>query len=163
MRKVFLFLVVSLLAGTTAFAQNDKPKDSRMRTFDKSEMIKMRTDRVAKVLDLTKEQSDSLLKLNTEFAGKMNGNRMFGRHQQMKNRDTTAIKARRQMIVNQKANMEEYNKRLKNFLTEEQMAKYNGMQKKMQNQMHKQRMQNFNNRRQMPRQPKKLQDSNDNQ
>ena len=104
----------------------------------------MRTDRMAKALGLSEAQKDSLLALNTEFADKMPAMRKPVSQQQMRAKDSTAVKARRELAATMRSNAEEYNKRLKNFLTEEQMAKYGELQKK--------RMQNRNGRHQMPRQ-----------
>lgn len=144
MKKVPLLLVVCLFAVVSVFAQNHRENGPRQHSFNKTEMVKMRTDRMAKALGLSGAQKDSLLALNTEFADKMPAMRKPVSQQQMRAKDSTAVKARRELAATMRSNAEEYNKRLKKFLTEEQVAKYGELQKK--------RMQNRNGRHQMPRQ-----------
>lgn len=153
MKKLSLLFVMSLLAGTMAFAQNDKTAAPKYRAINKTEMVKMRTERMVKNLGLNQAQADSLLALNTEFADQMPGMRMPGRQQRAKGSDSTSVEARRNFMETRKAAVEKYNNRLKSFLTEEQMTKYN--------EMHKQRMQNMRGKHRMPRQSRNFTTSND--
>lgn len=76
MKKAIL-AVIACMAMSFAHAQNDAKKDDRQgRKFDKTEMIKKRTDETAKKYGLNAEQSAKLLTLNTKYADMMGpGNR----------------------------------------------------------------------------------------
>ena len=70
MKKMILALV-ALMTMTAAQAQDDNKQRGERRQFDRTEMVKQRTDDVAKKYGLTKEQADKLLELNTKYADKM--------------------------------------------------------------------------------------------
>ena len=76
MKKVILALV-AVMTMTAAQAQDGNRQRGERRQFDRTEMLKNRTDEVAKKYGLTKEQADKLLELNTKYADKMGG-RMGG-------------------------------------------------------------------------------------
>ena len=63
-------MAVALLFTTAATAQ-DNPGQRPERRMDKTEMAKMRTERMTQELGLNDKQQEQLLKLNTEFADKM--------------------------------------------------------------------------------------------
>ena len=76
MRKVIL-AIVAVMTMTAAQAQDGNRQRGERRQFDRTEMVKQRTDNVAKKYGLTQEQTDKLLELNTKYADKMGG-RMGG-------------------------------------------------------------------------------------
>ncbi len=128
MKKVIMIMAMALIVSTMSFAQQhaNRPR----RHFDKTEMTKMRTERMVKELDLNAAQADSLLALNTEYADVMGGLRPGRPPRPTLGNDTTKVKSFRDMIANGKEQMEKYDKRLKSFLTAEQAKKYDGMKAK---------------------------------
>lgn len=77
MKRMILALVATMTM-TAAMAQGDNKQGKSDRKFDKTEMIKHRTDDAVKRYGLNEEQAAKLLSLNTKYADKM-GPRMGGR------------------------------------------------------------------------------------
>lgn len=123
MKKVIMIMAMALMVSTMSFAQQQNANRPR-RHFDKTEMTKMRTERMVKELNLNAAQADSLLALNTEYADVMAGLRPGRPPRPTLGNDTTKVKSFRDMIANGKEQMEKYDKRLKSFLTAEQAKKY---------------------------------------
>ena len=59
MKKVIMIMAMVLMVSTMSFAQQQNANRSR-RHFDKTEMTKMRTERMVKELDLNAAQADSI-------------------------------------------------------------------------------------------------------
>lgn len=126
-----------MLTTLTVTAQNDAGKQQQ-RKFDKTEMIKHRTDRMVSRFDLNETQAKQLLELNTAYANKLPrmGNRA-GRHG-MGNKNAQQCdakckqcnadcKCKEQMEKRKsemKANREAYEKELKNIMSDAQYSKY---------------------------------------
>ena len=71
--KKLIFSIIAVMSLTTAIAQdNDRPRRDGQRNFDRTEMLKRRTDDVVKKYNLNSEQAEKLLALNTKFADKLN-------------------------------------------------------------------------------------------
>ena len=81
MKRFFLLMTAAVLMGTTAVAQDNRPQ------FDRTEMIKQRTDQMVEKYKLNETQAKQLLDLNTKNAetmgpmmgmGRMGGGRPGG-------------------------------------------------------------------------------------
>ena len=81
MKRFFLMMAATVLMGTTAMAQDNRPQ------FDRTEMIKQRTDQMVEKYKLNEDQAKQLLELNTKNAetmgpmmgmGRMGGGRPGG-------------------------------------------------------------------------------------
>ena len=96
---------MALMVSTMSFAQQQNANRPR-RHFDKTEMIKMRTERMVKELNLNSAQADSLLVLNTEYADVMGTIRPGRPPRPTAGNDSTKVKS---------------------FLTAEQAKKYDEM------------------------------------
>lgn len=71
MKKVILALV-AVMTMTSVQAQSDnRPARGERRQFDRTEMLKKRTDETVKKYGLNEEQAAKLLELNTKYADKM--------------------------------------------------------------------------------------------
>lgn len=69
-KKIFLLALLFAVNGVTvSFAQNDGVQNKMV--VDKTEMVKRRTDNMVKRYGLNSKQAEQLLKLNTEYEGKM--------------------------------------------------------------------------------------------
>lgn len=72
MKRIVMTLAAAVLMGSVAVAQDSEKKGQREgRKFDKTEMIKHRTDEVVKKYGLNDQQAARLLDLNTQYADKM--------------------------------------------------------------------------------------------
>ncbi len=144
-------MVAIAMMATTAMAQdNQGPRPERK--IDKAEMVKMRTERMAKEYGLDASQQEKLLVLNTEYADKMpmrgqrgpRGGRPGGPRPEKVDGTTGATPqnnaqmekpespSREQMEARRnemRANREAYNGELKKILTPEQFAKYEAAEK----------------------------------
>jgi len=70
--KKMILAIVAIMMMTAAQAQDNNLQNGReRRNFDRTEMIKKRTDDVVKKYGLSEEQATKLLSLNTKFAGNM--------------------------------------------------------------------------------------------
>ena len=65
MKRFFLLMTAAVLMGTTAVAQDNRPQ------FDRTEMIKQRTDQMVEKYKLNETQAKQLLELNTKNAESM--------------------------------------------------------------------------------------------
>ena len=81
MKRFFMIMTAAVLMGTTAVAQDNRPQ------FDRTEMIKQRTDQMVEKYKLNETQAKQLLELNTKNAetmgpmmgmGRMGGGRPGG-------------------------------------------------------------------------------------
>lgn len=81
MKKMIMTLMAAVLVSSAALAQDDKQKGQRPeKKFDKTEMIKHRTDKTVKKYKLDDKQAKQLLELNTEYAEKMEPRGHHGPH-----------------------------------------------------------------------------------
>ena len=71
MKKMMLSLMAAMLIGTTAVAQEESQTQRPEKKFDKTEMVKNRTDKTVKRYGLNDKQAKQLLELNTKYADKM--------------------------------------------------------------------------------------------
>lgn len=81
MKRFFMMMAAAVLMGTIAMAQGERPQ------FDRTEMIKQRTDQMVEKYKLNETQAKQLLELNTKNAeamgpmmgmGRMGGGRPGG-------------------------------------------------------------------------------------
>jgi len=70
MKKMMFMMMAALMMSMTAVAQDDKQDKKPEKKFDKTEMIKHRTDQTAKKYNLNSDQTAQLLALNTKYADK---------------------------------------------------------------------------------------------
>ena len=63
--------MAAMLIGTTAVAQEESQAQRPEKKFDKTEMVKNRTDKTVKRYGLNDKQAKQLLELNTKYADKM--------------------------------------------------------------------------------------------
>lgn len=71
MKKLMMTMVAAVLMSATATAQNEGQDKRPEKKFDKTEMIKHRTDEMVKRYQLNDKQAKQLLDLNTKYADKM--------------------------------------------------------------------------------------------
>lgn len=71
MKRMILTLMAAAVVGTTAFAQEKKECQCPDQKFDKTEMVKHRTDEAVKRYNLNDKQAKQLLELNNKYADKM--------------------------------------------------------------------------------------------
>ena len=64
MRKILFAIVAAALVSTQAMAQDEKSEHRRERKFDKTEMVKHRTDETVSRYKLNDKQAKKLLELN---------------------------------------------------------------------------------------------------
>ncbi len=76
MKRLVMIMTAAVLMGTTAVAQND---NGQRPQFDRTEMIKQRTDAMVEKYKLDETQAKKLLELNTQNAEKMGPGMGFGR------------------------------------------------------------------------------------
>lgn len=141
MKKTAIVLAfVSALVTTKALAQDDSQKKEGERKFDPTEMIQKHTERMAEQYGLDEKQTEKLLELNKEYAGKM---RPMGRPPRMKppkegeNEQmappTEQERPSKEQMDEMRKKMEEdrnaYNAKLKEIMTDEQYAKFEQEQK----------------------------------
>ncbi|MBR1556638.1 MAG: DUF4890 domain-containing protein [Prevotella sp.] len=145
MKKVIFTMMAALLVSTSAIAQEEKNDQRPQRKFDKTEMIKHRTDETVSRYKLSDKQAKQLLELNTKYADKM-GPRGHHRHghrpgagrpqmppKDMKGqrpeppKDGDKMKERRQEM---EATMKAYDAELQKIMTSDQYKSYQEDQKK---------------------------------
>ena len=125
MKKIFATMV-ALLAMTAAMAQQSDNKERRApRKIDAQEM----TDRMAKELNLDDAQKAKVLDLNKEYQDVLGGPGMGrgprdGHHGHKRPELTEAQKAEMKQRM---AKREEYDKKLKTILTDDQQKKLQEM------------------------------------
>jgi len=146
--KKLILAVMALTMSATAMAQGEETKqdNNQRRKFDRTEMIKRRTDETAKQLGLNEEQTAKLLELNTQYADKMGpqmrGNRRpqgrrpggeMGQNQpprRLEGRLQMSSEEREKMRKEMEINRAAYDAELQKILTEEQFTKYQAEEKK---------------------------------
>ena len=142
--KKLILAFVALMTMTSVQAQDDNKSRGERRQFDRTEMLKKRTDETAKKYGLNEEQTAKLLELNTKYADKMgpgmgaarNGRRggarpgfdanRGGNRQQGQRPEMT--EEQRQNMAKQRAErqaaMEQYANELQAIMTPEQYQAY---------------------------------------
>ena len=81
MKKIILTMMAAMLVSTSALAQEESKQEQRPeRKFDKTEMIKHRTDETVSRYKLNDKQAKQLLELNTKYADKMTPRGPRGHH-----------------------------------------------------------------------------------
>lgn len=145
MKKTIVTMMVALLVGTTAMAQDSQNEQRHPGKFDKTEMIKHRTDETVSRYNLNEKQAKKLLELNTKYADKMmpRGHRRHGHHgagrppmppkdektqRPEPPKDGSKMQERRKEM---EATMKAYDSELKKILTDDQYKSYQEDQKKM--------------------------------
>ena len=145
MKKVIFTMMTALLVSTSAIAQEEKNDQRPQRKFDKTEMIKHRTDETVSRYKLSDKQAKQLLELNTKYADKMgprgphrHGHRPGAGRPQMPPKDMQGqrpeppkdgdkMKERRQEM---EATMKAYDAELQKIMTSDQYKSYQEDQKK---------------------------------
>ena len=139
MKKVILALV-AVMTMTSVQAQSDnRPARGERRQFDRTEMLKKRTDETVKKYGLNEEQAAKLLELNTKYADKMgqgmgaprggrrgagpgfNGNRQQGQRPELTEEQKQNMEKQRQ--ERQEA-MKQYADELQTIMTPDQYKAY---------------------------------------
>ena len=150
MKKMVLTMMVALLVGTSAMAQDSQNDSRHPAKFDKTEMIKHRTDDIVSRYKLDEKQAKKLLELNTKYADKMmpRGHRHHGHHgagrppmppkddklqRREPPKDGGKMKERRKEM---EATMKAYDSELKKIMTDDQYKSYQDDQKKMREKHH---------------------------
>ena len=153
MKKIFVTMMAALLVSTSAIAQDEKTEKRPERKFDKTEMIKHRTEQTVSRYKLNDKQAKQLLELNTKYADKMGpgprGHRHPGHHgagrPPMPPKDDKAQRPEppkddSKMLEHRKemeANMKAYDAELQKILTADQFKNYQEDMKKMREQHNK--------------------------
>jgi len=138
-------MMAAVLVITSAMAQEDSKNGQRpQRKFDKTEMIKHRTDETVSRYKLSDKQAKQLLELNTKYADKMGpgprGHHYPGHHGTKRPpvpkdakgqkpeppKDDTKMQERRKEM---EANMKAYDAELKKIMTADQFKSYQADQK----------------------------------
>ena len=70
MKKMILALVAAMTMTSVQAQDNNSPARGERRQFDRTEMLKQRTDETVKKYGLNEEQAAKLLELNTKYADK---------------------------------------------------------------------------------------------
>ena len=74
MKKIALAVIAMMMMGTTTICAQDENPEQRTqmrRPVDRNEMVKNRTERMAKEYGLDEEQTAKLMDLNTRYADKI--------------------------------------------------------------------------------------------
>ena len=71
MKKLIMTMAAVVLMSASATAQNEEQGKRPEKKFDKTEMVKKRTDEMVKRYQLNDKQAKQLLDLNTKYADKM--------------------------------------------------------------------------------------------
>ena len=71
MKRIIMTMAAAVLMSSAVLAQEKKEGQRPERKFDKTEMIKHRTDETVKQYSLNEKQAAKLLELNTKYADKM--------------------------------------------------------------------------------------------
>jgi hypothetical protein len=156
MKKILFAIVAAALVSTQAMAQDEISEQRPERKFDKTEMVKHRTDETVSRYKLSDKQAKQLLELNTKFADKMGprGPRPGGHHgrpgvrrppmppsdaqgqRPEGQRDDSKMKERR---AEMEKTMKEYEAELQKIMTADQYKSYQEDQKKMRKRVHRPR------------------------
>ena len=142
--KKLILAFVALITMTSVQAQNDNNSRGERRRFDRTEMLKRRTDETVKKYGLNEEQAAKLLELNTKYADKMgpgmgnsrdgrrggarpgfdanrDGNRQQGQRPEMTEEQRQNIEKQR---AERQAAMEQYANELQAIMTPDQYNAY---------------------------------------
>ena len=153
MKKLILVLVATMTMTSVQAQEDNRPARGERRQFDRTEMLKKRTDETVKKYGLNEEQAAKLLELNTKYAGKMGqgmgaprgGRRGDARPGVGAGRGGDRQAKRPEMTEEQKQNMEKqrqerqeaakaYAEELQGIMTPDQYKAYQAdMEKQMQN------------------------------
>ena len=71
MKRMMMTMLAAVLVSTLVMAQEEKTEQREPRKFDKTEMVKHRTDETVSRYKLSDKQAKQLLELNTKYADKM--------------------------------------------------------------------------------------------
>ena len=72
MKRMIVTMMAAVVVGTSAIAQEESKNEQHPhRKFDKTEMVKHRTDETVSRYKLSDKQAKQLLELNTKYADKM--------------------------------------------------------------------------------------------
>lgn len=150
MKKSILAIIATVTLSTSVMAQSENGNDRPRRQMDRTEMVKLQTERMVKEYGLNETQAAKLQELNTSFADKMprmGGGQRGGGMQRPRNfggNNGAAAQGERPQRPSQeemearmkemRANQEAYEAGLKEILTEEQFAKYQEESKRRQEQ-----------------------------
>ena len=145
MKKIIVTMMAAMLVSTAAMAQDAKNEQRPPRKFDKTEMIKHRTDETVSRYKLSDKQAKQLLELNTKYADKMGprGPHHHGRpgagrppmppkdekgQRPEPPKDDSKMKEHRKEM---EATMKAYDDEIKKIMTADQYKSYQADQKKM--------------------------------
>ena len=137
-------MMAALLVGTSAMAQEEQNNQRPPRKFDKTEMVKHRTDETVSRYKLNDKQAKQLLELNNKYADKMGprGHRhgqpgagrppmppkdMKGKRPEPPKDDAKMQERHKEM----EATMKAYDAELQKIMTADQYKSYQADQKKM--------------------------------
>lgn len=146
MKRMIVTMMAAMLIGTSAIAQEEKNDKRPQRKFDKTEMVKHRTDETVSRYKLNDKQAKQLLELNTKYADKMGGPRgphrrghhhgaghkpmppkdMKGQRPEPPKDDSKMQERRKEM----EATMKAYDTELQKIMTADQFKNYQADQKK---------------------------------
>jgi Spy/CpxP family protein refolding chaperone len=71
MKRMMMTMLAAVLVSTSVMAQDEKTEKREPRKFDKTEMVKHRTNETVSKYKLSDKQAKQLLELNTKYADKM--------------------------------------------------------------------------------------------
>lgn len=80
MKRIVMTMLAAALMTSAAFAQDQKEGKRPEKKFDKTEMVKHRTDEIVKKYSLNGKQASLLLALNEKYADKMGPGARGHRH-----------------------------------------------------------------------------------
>ena len=97
MKKIALAIAAALMMTSTVMAQETKKGEGQPRKFDKTEMVKHRTDQMVKQYGLNAKQQKQLQALNETYADKMGPRGRHFRHHGKFGQRPDSIKGKRPM------------------------------------------------------------------
>ena len=138
MKRIMLTIAAAVIVASAGMAQDEKNDGKRPeRKFDKTEMVKKRTEETAKKYNLNEAQTKQLLELNTKYADKMGPRHRGGHHgrpgmrpqkdgdQPQARPERPAVDGKREEMRKQRrADMEAYAAELQKILTPDQYKAY---------------------------------------
>ena len=157
MKRMIVTMMTAVLVSTSVIAQEESKNEQRPpRKFDKTEMVKHRTDETVSRYKLSDKQAKQLLELNTKYADKMGpglrGHRGGPHHPghpgagrpPMPPKDANAQKPEppkddskmQERHKEMEATMKAYDAELQKIMTADQFKSYQADQKKMREQRH---------------------------
>lgn len=138
MKTLILAVAAVFALSSNAMAQDSNQGQREHKRLSNTEMAQMQTNRMSEQLGLDDTQKAALLKLNTEYTGKMHhGMGPMGgpRGQRMQNDTVKHERPTEAQMQEMRKQMDEtrasYKAELKKILTEEQYAKYEEQEKQM--------------------------------